>query len=103
MSARGAEWPADAVRRYRDVLTLAEVGERVGVSTARVLAALRSRGVPRRAPRERWSELPITIEALVFRVALPPHVRRLAVEAKGREGVERLIAEREIGLLWRLR
>ena len=42
-------------------------------------------------------------EALVFRIALPPHARRLTVEAKGREGVERLIAECEVGLLWRLR
>ena len=42
-------------------------------------------------------------EALVFRIALPPHARRLTVKAEGREDVERLIAECEIGLLWRLR
>ena len=52
---------------HRDGLALEAIGERVGVSTARVQAALRSRGVPHRAPRERWGELPIAIEALVHR------------------------------------
>ena len=40
-------------------------------------------------------------EALVFQIALPPDARRLAIEAKGREGIERLIRDCEIGMLVR--
>ena len=96
-------WSERAAALYAEGLTLAEVGKRVGVSIARLQAVLQSRGVPRRASRERWGELSIAIEALVFRVAHPLHARRLAVEAKGREDAARLSAECEIGLLWRLR
>ena len=41
-------------------------------------------------------------EALVYRITLPPDARRLAVAAKGREGVARLMRDSEIGLLRRL-
>ena len=42
-------------------------------------------------------------EALVFRIALPPLDRRVAVQAKGRQGIERLIRDCEIGMLVRIR
>lgn len=59
--------------------------------------------VPAPAVDRRTVRMEVGDEALVFHVALPPHARRLAVEVKGREGVERLMAECEVGLLWRLR
>ena len=40
-------------------------------------------------------------EALVFRIALSPDARRLAVRDKGREGIARMVRDCEIGLLTR--
>ena len=109
------EWVERAADLHRDGLTLEAIGKRVGVSTARVQAALRSRGVPRRAPRERWGEPSIAIEALVLRrrtsmtwpeiarvlgIAEPPpfvsrRARNLAVAWARRRGilVERMTTE----------
>lgn len=41
-------------------------------------------------------------EALVFRVTLPPGERRLAVQQKGREGIEFILRNCEIGILRRI-
>ena len=78
------------------------VESRIGYSEA-AEALARVLDVPAPVVDRRTVRLSPGDEALVFRVALLLHARRLGVEAKGREDVARLSAECEIGLLWRLR
>ena len=58
-------------------------------------------GIPRPCVNRKTIEMDPGDEALVFRIALPPHERRIA--ARGNVGVDFLAEHCEIGLLRRTR
>ena len=90
-----------SVEEARDWWTAGPVEARIGYEET-CTALARVHRVPEPPVDRRIITMAEADEALVFRIALAPNERRLAVKAKAREGVERLMRDCEIGLLRRI-